>query len=110
MWKSVFPDIIFTHNRSVTRFFQTKLLPPELWNACDYVLHYNFAIAHAAGSMNTAAHFLSRAEVNPIEKLELNFRNDVSSKAIDVNIQSTEVAEEELFFLLPEETLTEEQL
>ena len=110
MWGSVFPVIVFTDNRSVTRFFQTKIIPPPLWNACDYVLQYNFVIAHVAGSMNTAADFLSRAEVNPTEKLEMNIRNDVSTKAIEVNIQSTGVAEEELLYLLPEETPTEQQL
>ena len=70
MWGSVFSVIVFTDNRSVTRFFQTKLLLPLLWNACDYVLQYNFVIAHVAGVMNTAADFFSRAELNPTEKLE----------------------------------------
>ena len=37
--------------------------------------------------MNTAADFLSRAEVNPTEQLEVKIRNDVITKAIEVNIQ-----------------------
>ena len=45
MWGSTFPVIVFTDNRSVTRFFQAKRIPPALWNACDYVLQYNFVIA-----------------------------------------------------------------
>ena len=49
IWGSVFPVIVFTYNRYVTRFFQTKIIPPALWNACDYVLQYNFVIAHVAG-------------------------------------------------------------
>ena len=57
MWGSTFPVIVFTDNRSITRFFQTKMIPPALWNACDYVLQYNFVIAHVAGSMNTGADF-----------------------------------------------------
>ena len=110
LWGSVFPVIVFTDNRSVTRFFQTKIIPPPVWNACDYVLRYNFVIAHVAGAMNTAADFLSRAEVNPTEKLEMNFRNDVATKAIAVNIQSTGVAEEETLYILPDEFPTEQQL
>ena len=110
MWGSIFPVIVFTDSRSVTRFFQTKILPPPLWNACDYVLQYNFVIAHVAGAMNTAADFLSRAEVNPTEKLEMNIRNDVATKAIEVNIQSTGVAEEETLYILPDESPTEQQL
>ena len=88
-WGSVFPVIVFTDNRSVTRFFQTKIIPPPLWNACYYVLQYHFVIAHVAGAMNTAADFLSRAEINPTEQLEMNIRNDVNTQAIEVNIQST---------------------
>ena len=109
MWGSVFSVIIFTDNRSVTRFFQTKIIPPALWNACDYVLQYNFVIAHVAGAMNTAADFLSRAESNPTETLELNIRNDVITKATEVNIQSTGVAEEELLYILSGECPTEQQ-
>ena len=110
MWGSVFPVIVLTDNRSITRFFQTKLIPPALWNACDYVLQYNFVIAHVARAMNTAADFLSRAESNPTEKLKMNIHNDVNTKTIEVNIQSTGVAEEELLYILPGECPTEQQL
>ena len=30
MWGNIFPVIVFTDNRSVTRFFQAKLIPPAL--------------------------------------------------------------------------------
>ena len=110
MWGSKFPVIVFTYNRSVTRFFQTKMIPPALWNACDYVLQYNFVIAHVAGSMNTAADFLSRTEVAPTEKLELTVRNDIHTKAIEVNIQSSGIAEEEQIYILPEDEIDENQL
>ena len=90
-----FPVVVFTDNCSVTCFFQTKILPSPLSNACDYVLQYNFVIAHVAVAMNTAADFLSRAEINPTEKLEMNIRNDVTTQAIEVNIQSTAVAGKE---------------
>ena len=95
MCGSTFPAIVFINIRSVTRFFQAKRIPPALWNACDYVLQYNFVIAHVAGSMNTAADFLSRTEVNPIEKPQMSIRNDIQTEAIEVNIQSTGIVEEE---------------
>ena len=60
--------------------------------------------------MNTAADSVSKAEVNLTEKLEKNIRNDVTTKAIEVNIQSTGVAEEELLYILPEGNPTEQQL
>ena len=38
LWDATKPTIVLTDNKSVTRFFQTKAIPPALWNACDYVL------------------------------------------------------------------------
>ena len=32
------PAIIMTDSKSVTGFFQSKMIPPPLWNACDFVL------------------------------------------------------------------------
>ena len=37
LWEATKPTFLLTDNKSVTRFFQTKPLLPELWNACDYV-------------------------------------------------------------------------
>ena len=37
-WGAPKPVIILTDNKAVTRFFQTKIVPPALWNACDYVI------------------------------------------------------------------------
>ena len=51
LWEPTKPKIVPTDNTSVTRFFRTKAIPPALWNACDYVLQYNFKIAHIAGSV-----------------------------------------------------------
>ena len=59
LWEATKPTIVLTDNKSVTRFFQTKAIPPALWNACDYVLQFNFKIAQIAGSVNTAADSLS---------------------------------------------------
>ena len=67
-WGATKPVIIMTDSKSVTRFFQTKMTPPHLWNACDFVLQFNFTIAHIAGKKNTPADFLSRLEMNLNEK------------------------------------------
>ena len=105
MWGSTFPVIVFTDNRAVTRFLQTKIIPPALWNACDYVSQYNFVKADVAGAMNTAADFLSRTEINPTEKLEMNLRNDIQTKAIEVNTQSSGITEEEQIYLHPNDEI-----
>ena len=37
-WETSKPTIVLTDNKSVTWFFQTKVIPPSLSNASDYVL------------------------------------------------------------------------
>ena len=110
MWGSTLPVIVFTDNRSVTQFFQTKMIPPALWKACDYVLQYNSVIAHVSGRMNTAADFHSRTEVDPTEELEMTIRNDIHTKAIEVNIQSSGIVEVEQIYVLPDNEIDENQL
>ena len=109
MWGSSFPVIVFTDNRSVTRFFRAQLIPPALCNACGYVLRF-FVIAPVAGSMNTAADFLSRTEVNPVEKLEMSIRNDIQTRAIEVDIQSSGIVEEGQIYILPDDEFDENKL
>ena len=87
-----------TDSKSVTRFFQTKIIPPPLWNACDFVLQFNCTIAHIPGKMNTAADFLSRLEMDPNEKKIFKIREDIPTKTIEVNIESTGIAQEEPVF------------
>ena len=77
LWETSKPTIVLTDNKSVTLFFQTKAIPPSLWNACDYVLQFNFKMAHIAGSVNTSADFLSRLELKVTEKIYLKIREDV---------------------------------
>ena len=87
-----------TDNKSVTRFFQTKAIPPALRNACDYLLQFNFKIAHFAGSVNTAADFLSRLELKVTEKIRLKIREDIHTTPIEVTTSSSDVADEEQIF------------
>ena len=98
LWEATKPTIVLTDNKSVTRFFQTKAIPPSLWNACDYVLQFNFKIAHIAVSVNTAADFLSRLELKVTEKIHLKIREGVSTTRIEVTTSSSDVADEEQVF------------
>ena len=111
LWETTLPTHLMTDNRSVTRFFQTKAISPTLWNPCDYVLQINFQIMNVAGTQNTAADFLSRIDLNPKERVEITIRNDIKIRPIQVNLQSTGVADEEQLYFLPEETIeTEEEI
>ena len=56
-WGAIKSVIIMTDSKTVTRFFQTKMIPPPVWNACEFVLQFNFTIAHIPGIMNTAGFF-----------------------------------------------------
>ena len=87
-----------TDSKLVTTFFQTKMIPPPLWIACDFVLQYNFKIAHIPGKTNTTADFLSRLELNSNEKKILKIREDIPTKQIEVNIESTGIAQGEPVF------------
>ena len=98
LWEATKPTIVLTDNNSVTCFFQTKAIPPALWNACDYVLQFNFKIAHFAGSVNTAADFLSRLELKVMDKIGLKIREDIQTTPIEVTRSSSDVADEEQVF------------
>ena len=97
-WEATKPKIVLTDNKSVSRFFQTKAIPPALWNACDYVLQFNFKIAHLAGSVNTGADFFSRLELKVTEKIRLNILEGIQTTPIEVTTSSSDVADEEQFF------------
>ena len=90
--------IIMTNSKSVTRFFQSEMIPPPLWNACDFVLQFNFTISHIPGKMNTAADFLSRLEMDPNEKIFLKIREDIPTEPIEVDIESAAIAQEKPVF------------
>ena len=98
LWEATKPTIVLTANKSVTRFFQTKAIPPALWNACDYVLQFNFKTAHIAGSVNTAADFLSRLELKVTEKIRLKIREDIHTTPFEVTTSSSDVADEKQNF------------
>ena len=108
-WGTPKPVIMLTDNKSITRFFQTKIIPPPLWNACDFVIQFKFTIAHIPGKNNTAADYLSRMEMDPTEKLVLKIRADVETQPIEVNVQSAGVSEEEQVFFTELDNETEEQ-
>ena len=102
--------IILTDNKTVTRFFQPKIIQPTLWNARDYVIQLNITIAHIPGKNNTAADYLSRLEICPKEKLVLRIREDIPTTPIELNVQSAAVTEEDQIFYTDDDEETEEQL
>ena len=64
---------------------------------------------NVACSQNTAADFLSRLEITSKEKVQLKLRDDILTSPIEVNLQSSGVADEEQLFFLPDEDEESEQ-
>ena len=98
LWEATKPSIILPSHKSVTRLFQTKTVPPSLWNARDYALQFNFRKAHLAGSVNAAADFLYRLELKVTQRIRLKIREDVQRTPIEIRTSSSLVADEEQFF------------
>ena len=109
-WETTKLVIFLRDNKSVTRFFQTEMIPPTLWNTCDYVTQFISTITHIPGKNNTAADYLSRLEICPKEKRILRIREDISTTPIELNVQSVEVTEEDQIFYTDDEEETEEQI
>ena len=88
-----------TDSKSVTGSFQTKMIPPPLWNACDFVLQFNFTLAHIPGTKNAAADFSSCLQMDPDEKINLKIREYIPTQLKKVDIDSKGIAlEEPIFF------------
>ena len=79
-------------------FFLTKAVATALLKACDYVLQFNFKIAHIAGSVETAANFFYRLELKVTENLSLKVREDIQTTPIEVNTAPSDATVEEQFF------------
>ena len=97
LWEETKPTFVLTDKKSVTRFFQTKAIPPAFWNACDYVLQFNFKKAHIAGSVNTVADFLSRLDLKVTVKIRLNIREDIQTTPVELTTSSSDVADNNNF-------------
>ena len=98
LWDAVNPTIVLTDNKSVTRFFLMKAIPPALWNAYDYALQFNFKIAYIVGSVNTAADFLCRLQLKVTERLPHKVQKDIQTTLIEVKTSPSDVADHDQFF------------
>ena len=67
------------------------------------MLQFNFKITNIAGSLNTAADFLSRLELKLTVKIRLKIREDIHTTPIEVTTTSSDVADEKQFFFTHED-------
>ena len=84
-------------------------MPSTRKQKVDYVIQFNFTIAHIPGKNNTAADYQSCLEICPKEKLILRIREDISTTPIELNVQSAGVTEEDQIFYIGDDEETEEE-
>ena len=95
-----------TDNRSYREQISHAILPDEssstsaVESACDYVLQYIFKIPHIAGSVNTAADYVSKLELKVTEKIHFKIREGFQTTPIEVTTSSPGFVDEEQFFFI----------
>ena len=107
IWGSSKQVIILTDNKSLTQFFQSKVIPPSLWNCLDRILAFNIVIAHIPGRANYAADFLSRMENDKSATVSLKLTDRIPVKEIEIDTEAQN-PDAELNVLFDTEGLGEE--
>ena len=87
LWGVKKPTIVMTDNKALTRFFQSKRIPPKLWNYCDQTLQFEFVLAHVPGTENPAADYLSRLDIRPEERIHLKL-NEIPVFHVEIDLAS----------------------
>ena len=84
IWGTEKAVLVLTDNKSLTQFFQSKAIPPSLWNFLDRILSFNLVIAHIPGRANYAAEFLSRVQTDPSQTIQLKLTDRIPVKEIEI--------------------------
>ena len=85
IWGSSKQVIILTDNKSLTEFFQSKVIPPTLWNCFDRILAFNIVIGHIPGRANYAANFFSQMENGKTATSTLKLTDRISDREIEID-------------------------
>ena len=88
IWGATKPVLVFTDNRSLTQFFQSKSIHPSLWNCLDRVLSFNILLAHIPGKANFPAEFLSRMKTGPNLTLQLKLTDHVPVRENEIETEA----------------------
>ena len=88
LWGVKKPTIVMTDNKALTRFFQSKGIPPKLWNYCDQALHFDFVLAHVPGVENPAADYLSRIDIHPKNRIHLKLHDEIPVFKVEIDLAS----------------------
>ena len=104
LWGVKKPTIVMTDNKALTRFFQSKRIPPKLWNYCDQALQFDFVLAHVPGVENPAADYLSRIDIHPKDRIHLKLHDEIPVFKVEIDLASkTPKQDDEEEEYIPEE-------
>ena len=104
LWGVKKPTIVMTDNKALTRFFQSKQIPPKLWNYCDQALQFDFVLAHVPGAENPAADYLSRIDIHPKDRIHVKLHDEIPVFKVEIDLASkTPKQDDEEEEYIPEE-------
>ena len=70
------------------------MIPPLSWDAFDFVLQFNFYYCTHFWDKEPSSKFFIHLEMDPNEKIIFKIREVIPSQPIEVNIESTGIAQE----------------
>ena len=82
------PVLVLTENKSPTRLFRAKTVPPSLWNNFDRGVAFNMVVAHFHGKANAAADFLSRLQSDPNGTIELKLTDRIPIREVEIDVRA----------------------
>ena len=105
LWGVKKPTIVMTDNKALERFFQSKRIPPKLWNSCDQALQFDFVLDHVPGVENPAADYLSRIDIHPKDRIHLKLHDEIPVFKVEIDLASkTPKQDDEEEEYIPDET------
>ncbi len=79
------PTLVLTVNESLTRYFQAKHMAPSFWNHIDFILFFDFMIAHIPVKTNQTLEYLSRIITDPDNQLKMTINGRIPTYDIVVD-------------------------
>ena len=76
------------NNKSLTRFFQSKRIPPKLWNYCDQALQFDIVLTHVPSVENPAADYQSRSGITPKDRVPFKLHDEIPVFKVEIDLAS----------------------
>ena len=97
--EAIEPTNVLTDNKLVRRFFQTKAMAPALWNVMWLRITIYFQNSLHRRFNKHCGWLCLQLELEVTEKIRLKIGEDIQKTPIEVTTSSSDVADEQQFFL-----------